>query len=78
MLARAGYAGRHGQRAALRTVAATRVLSALTAVPAFFAGGAPGVARAAATAAFVLTVAVVVLLMPQLRKTAASTQAEAS
>jgi hypothetical protein len=62
------WLGRRGNRAALGTVVATRVLSALTAMPAFTAPAVPAAAKLAAGAIIVLTVACVALLAPALRR----------
>lgn len=56
-----------GNRAATALVAGTRLVSALGAVPAFFASDVPGPAVAAAGALVVVTLAVVALLLPGLR-----------
>jgi len=62
-----GY-GWRGRRAAVGTVVAVRLLSALGAVPAFFADDVPPPFVAAAAAIIVLTVAAVALLIPPLRR----------
>ena len=65
----AGY-GWQGRRAAVGTVIVTRVLSALGAVPAFFADDVPAAFVASAAVLVVLTVAAVALLIPPLRRPA--------
>ena len=67
-----GY-GWHGRRAAIGTVVAVRVLSALGAVPAFFADDVPAPFVTAAAAIVVLTVVAVALLIPPLRRQPATT-----
>jgi hypothetical protein len=62
------WLGRRGSRAALRTVVATRVLSALTAVPALTEPTVPAATKFAAGAIIALTVACVALLAPALRR----------
>ena len=66
-----GY-GWQGRRAAVGTVVATRLLSALGAVPAFFADDVPPPFVAAAATILVLTVAAVALLIPPLRRRSAT------
>ncbi|MEV0273710.1 hypothetical protein AB0H43_33475 [Hamadaea sp. NPDC050747] len=61
------YAWR-GSRVATVTVVVTRVLSALSAVPAFFVPDVPAAARVAAGVICVLTITVVALVSPGLRK----------
>lgn len=56
-----------GRRAAVITVVVARVLSALSALPAFFVADAPPVARVVAAVVVALTVVAVALLMPRLR-----------
>ncbi|WP_327006924.1 hypothetical protein OHA72_06355 [Dactylosporangium sp. NBC_01737] len=68
-LVAAGY-GRRGRRAAVITVIVTRVLSALGAVPAFFADDVPAAFVASAAVLVALTIAVVALLIPPLRRQA--------
>jgi len=60
--------GASGSRAGVMTVVVTRILSALTAVPAFFASDVPAEAQVAAAAICGLTVVAVALLVPGLRK----------
>jgi hypothetical protein len=62
------WLGRRGSRAALGTVVATRVLSALTAVPALTEPAVPAATKLAAGAIIALTVACVALLTPALRR----------
>jgi hypothetical protein len=62
-----GY-GWHGRRAAVGTIITVRVLSALGAVPAFFADDVPAPLVTTAAAIVVLTVAVVAILIPPLRR----------
>jgi hypothetical protein len=59
-----------GSRAGAVTVIVSRLLSGLTAVPAFFAGGVPGEAVGAAAAGVVLTLGCIVLVAPALRSRA--------
>ncbi len=59
-----------GSRAGVVAVIVTRLLSALTAVPAFFVEGVPGPAVGAAAAGIVLTLVCVALLAPALRSNA--------
>jgi hypothetical protein len=66
-LVAAGY-GWQGRRGAVGTVVVTRVLSALGAVPAFFADDVPVAFAASAAVLVVLTIAVVTLLVPRLRR----------
>ncbi|GGM46197.1 hypothetical protein ACFFX1_21915 [Dactylosporangium sucinum] len=54
-------------RAGAVTVIVTRLLSALTAVPAFFVATTPGAARVAAAAGIVVTLLCVALVAPALR-----------
>ncbi|NUR71720.1 MAG: hypothetical protein HOU81_12935 [Hamadaea sp.] len=61
------YAWR-GNRIATVAVVVTRLLSALSAVPAFFVPDVPAAARIAAAAICALTVAAVALVSPGLRK----------
>lgn len=56
-----------GSRAGAVAVVVSRLLSGLTAVPAFFADGVPAAAMAAAAGGIVLTLACVVLVAPALR-----------
>lgn len=67
----AGY-GWQGRRAAVGAVIVTRVLSMLGAVPAFFADDVPAPLVASAAVLAVLTVVVVALLIPPLRRPAAA------
>ncbi len=60
--------GWRGRRAAVGTVVAARVLSAIGAVPAFFAEDVPAPFVVAAAVLVVLTVAAVALLIPPLRR----------
>jgi O-antigen/teichoic acid export membrane protein len=64
--------GWRGNRVATGTVIAARTLSALGAVPAFFAGGVPAAAPAAAALTVAVTVVCVVLLALGLRRTSAA------
>lgn len=63
---------RSGSRAALRVMAVTRILSALTALPAFFVAGVPAAFVAWGAATVVLTIVAVVLLMSRSRQRVAS------
>ncbi|MEU6407316.1 hypothetical protein [Microbispora sp. NPDC046933] len=56
-----------GSRAGVVAVIVTRLLSALTAVPAFFSDGVPAPAVAVAAVGIVLTLACVAFLAPALR-----------
>ena len=60
-----------GSRAAVTTIIVTRLLSAMTALPAFFVDDVPGIAMAAAGAGIVIAVAAVALLATRLRRPAA-------
>ncbi|NUT36662.1 MAG: hypothetical protein HOV79_26710 [Hamadaea sp.] len=64
----AAVPGWKGNRVALLTVAVTRVISALTALPAFVVADVPAEAQIAAGAIVVLTLVVVGLLTPGLRR----------
>jgi hypothetical protein len=64
--------GWRGSRAGIVTVIVTRLLSALSAVPAFFADGVPAGAKAAAAIGIVLTLLSVALVAPMLRDRAGS------
>ncbi|GAB3831063.1 hypothetical protein ACFPIJ_30350 [Dactylosporangium cerinum] len=66
-LVAAGY-GWRGRRSAVGTVVVTRVLSALGAVPAFFADDVPAAFIASAAVLVVLTAVVAALLAPRLRR----------
>jgi hypothetical protein len=68
-LVAAGY-GWRGRRTAVGTVIVTRVLSALGAVPAFFADDVPAAFVASAAVLVALTAAAVVLLVAPLRRRA--------
>lgn len=63
----AGWFARAGRRAALRVMAVSRILSAITALPAFFVPGVPPVFVAWGAAVVVLTIVAVVLLMSRSR-----------
>ncbi|MFJ2032430.1 hypothetical protein [Streptosporangium sp. NPDC087985] len=56
-----------GSRAGAVTVIVTRLLSGLSAVPAFFADGVPGEAMGAAAVGIVLTLGCIALVTPALR-----------
>lgn len=58
---------RSGSRAALRVMAVARILSGLTALPAFFVSGVPAVFVVWGSATVVLTIVAVVLLMSRPR-----------
>jgi hypothetical protein len=60
-----------GSRAAVTTIIVTRLLSAVTALPAFFVDDVPGFAVAAAATGIVVTLATVALLAVRLRRPAA-------
>ena len=66
-LAAAVVIARNGSRTAVRVMAAARILSGLTAVPAFFVPSVPPVFVAFGAAVVVLTVVAVVLLMSRAR-----------
>lgn len=66
---------RSGSRAALRVMAVSRVLSALTALPAFFVPNVPPEFVAFGAATVVLTIVAVVLLMSRARQGAHRTAA---
>jgi hypothetical protein len=66
-IAAAIYAWRTGNRAGSRVVAGTRILSALTSVPAFFAGGVPAGLIVLAAAGIVFTLVVVGLVLARPR-----------
>lgn len=66
-LAGAAWFARTGRRAALRIMAATRILSGLTALPAFFVPEVPPLFVAWGAATVVLTIVAVVLLMSRAR-----------
>jgi hypothetical protein len=68
-LAAVVVAWRTGRRGALRVIAATRVLSAISALPAFFVDIPPAIKLLAAIAV-VLTVVCVVLVLTPARRTA--------
>ncbi len=57
-----------GRRGGVTTIIVTRLLSAVTAVPAFFAEDVPGAAQAAAAAGIVVTLLAVALVAPRLRR----------
>ena len=71
-LAAVAAAWRTGQRGMLRIVAATRVLSAISALPAFFVD-IPAALKLVVAVAVVLTVACVVLVLTPARRTASVT-----
>ena len=60
-----------GSRGAVTAVIVTRLLSAVTALPAFFADDVPGAAMAAAAVGIVITLAAVAMLATRLRRPAA-------
>jgi hypothetical protein len=64
----AGGVGSSDKRGALRIVAGTRVLSAITALPAFFVEIPPGLKLAAAVGVVLTVVCVVLLLAPAGRR----------
>jgi hypothetical protein len=68
-LAGVGYAWQ-GRRGGVTTIIVTRLLSAVTAVPAFFVDGVPAGARIVAAARVVLTIVCVATVAPRLRKPA--------
>jgi hypothetical protein len=68
--------GRSGSRIAVRVMAVARILSGLTAVPAFFEPDVPPIFVAFAAAIVVLTVVAVVLLMSRARVSVAAPAAE--
>ncbi|MGC9667372.1 hypothetical protein ACNTMW_12540 [Planosporangium sp. 12N6] len=57
-----------GRRGGVTTVIVTRLLAAVTAVPAFIADGVPAAAQIAAAVGIVITLLAVVLVAPQLRR----------
>jgi hypothetical protein len=59
--------GWRGRRAGIVAVIVTRILAALTALPAFFASDVPGAAVAVATVGIAITLLAVVLVVPALR-----------
>ena len=61
-------AWRRHSRGALTAIIVTRLLSAVTALPAFVADGVPGAAKAAAAAGILVTAVVVALIAPALRR----------
>ena len=71
-LAAVAAAWRTGQRGMLRIVAATRVLSAISALPAFFVD-IPAALKLVVAVAVVLTVVCVVLVLTPARRTASVT-----
>jgi len=71
-LVAAVLAARSGSRVALRVMAVTRILSAVTALPAFFVPDVPAVFVAWGAATVVLTIVAVVLLMSRSRERIAS------
>ncbi len=77
-LVAAVVAVRSRRRSALRVMAVARILSGLTALPAFFVGGVPPVFVAFGAATVVLTIVAVVLLMNRSRTTAAAPTPAAS
>jgi hypothetical protein len=66
-LAAAGWFARTGRRAGLSVMAVSRILSGITALPAFFVPGVPAVFVAWGAATVVLTIVAVVLLMSRAR-----------
>jgi hypothetical protein len=64
--------GWRGSRPGIVAVIVTRLLSALSAVPAFFVDGVPAGAKAAAAVGIVLTLLSVALVAPMLRDRAGS------
>jgi hypothetical protein len=66
-LVAAVWVARTGKRSAIRVIAVTRILSAITALPAFFVDGPPPVFVAFGAATVVLTIVSVVLLMHRAR-----------
>jgi hypothetical protein len=63
---------RTGRRSGLRVMAVSRILSAITALPAFFVEGPPPIIVAAGAAMVVLTIVAVVLLMSRARSAVTS------
>jgi hypothetical protein len=63
---------RSGSRSALRVMAVARILSGLTALPAFFVSGVPAAFVVWGSATVVLTIVAVVLLMSRARTRAAT------
>jgi hypothetical protein len=61
-----------GGRGGVTTIVVTRLLSAVSAVPAFFVDGVPAGAVAAATVGIVITLVCVALVAPRLRRSALS------
>jgi FtsH-binding integral membrane protein len=59
-----------GSRGGITTIIVTRLLSAVTALPAFFVDDVPGAAQAAAAIGLVATVACVAFIAPRLRRPA--------
>jgi peptidoglycan/LPS O-acetylase OafA/YrhL len=66
-VAAAVWVARAGSRPALRIMAVSRILSGITALPAFFVPGVPPVFVAFGAAVVVLTIVAVVLLMSRAR-----------
>lgn len=66
----AAILGWRGSRAAVAVVIATRLLSAASALPAFFVVGVPSAARIAAAAVIALTVVAIGLMVPRMRRAA--------
>ncbi len=64
---------RTGKRSAIRVMAVSRILSAITALPAFFVEGVPPVFVAFGAATVVLSIVAVVLLMSRARSSVTST-----
>jgi hypothetical protein len=62
-----------GSRGGVATIIVTRLLSALTAVPAFFVDGVPGGAKAAAATGCAAALITVALVAPRLRRPAPAT-----
>jgi hypothetical protein len=61
-------AWRRGSRGAVAAIVVTRLLSAVTAVPAFFVDGLPGAIVAVAAAGVAVTLVSVALIAPRLRR----------
>jgi hypothetical protein len=62
-----------GRRGGPTTIIVTRLLSALTSVPAFFADGVSAAAKVGAAVGVVLTLVAIVLIAPRLRTTTTAT-----
>jgi FtsH-binding integral membrane protein len=68
-------ARRGSSRGGVVTIIVTRLLSAVTALPAFVVDDVPGAAKAAAAVGLIATVACVALIAPRLRRPALATAA---